>query len=332
MAGIEQIKELVKNHQVPKVLGLGGSEQALINEALITLRATFLAESNASLNHHRYTIGENLPDSWLLEAKTIPFLASSRLIEIHDAEKLNANNINDILVYMSNPADFSIIVLVFSKIDKRSKIISALEQQKALFEFSALTNTEILSTIKNFAKAYNIIINTNTINFLMMLLDNDLMAIKEALKKLSLAHENQEISIEHISQQIISNTTADVFKLARFISEGDLKESLYGLGLLRQSQENAIKFLAVLMWQFRVLLHIRHCLDRAMNEWDIRKEVAVYGDRFNWMLKIAKKRTLTFHSNRLTRLLQCDIALKSQKIAEPLTLIEKVVYQSVVGA
>ncbi len=69
-----------------------------------------------------------------------------------------------------------------------------------------------------------------------------------------------------------------------------------------------------------------------MVEWDIRKEVSVYGDRFSWMLKIAKKRTISFHINRLTKLVQCDVALKSQKIAEPLTLIEKVIYQSAIGA
>lgn len=79
------------------------------------------------------------------------------------------------------------------------------------------------------------------------------------------------------------------------------------------------------------MLHIRHCVDQNMAEWDIRKEVSVYGERFSWMLKVAKKRTISFHSNRLTRLLQCDLALKSQKISEPLTLIEKVLYQSAVG-
>lgn len=73
---------------------------------------------------------------------------------------------------------------------------------------------------------------------------------------------------------------------------------------------------------------MRDCVDRNLQEWDIRKEVSVFGDRFTWMLRVAKKRTIAFHINRLARLLQCDVFLKSQKTSDPLSIIEKVVYQS----
>jgi hypothetical protein len=99
------------------------------------------------------------------------------------------------------------------------------------------------------------------------------------------------------------------------------------LAIIR-SQENALKFLGVLIWQFRVLVHIRHCLDKGMVDWDIRQEVSIYGDRFLWMLKVAKKRTIAFHIGRLTKLLSCDLTLKSQKTAEPFNVIERLIYQS----
>jgi len=333
MAAIEQIIQLVKNHQVPKVIALGGLEQAMLDEALAMLRVFVLAGGDESLNHHRYSVGmgESLVDSWLSSAKTAPFLAPKRLIEIHNAEKLTPNDVAEILEYVKNPADFSVLILVFSKIDKRSKLVSALEQQKALFEFSLSNNAEILALVARDVKKYNIKINAEASNFLVMLLDNDMVAIREAIKKLSLVYENTEISLEQVLAQVTGKAMPDVFKLARLMSEGDIKSSLYSLGLLRQNQENAIKFLGVLTWQFRVLVHIRHCVDKGMTEWDIRKEVSVYGDRFSWMLKVAKKRTISFHINRLTKLVQCDLALKSQKITEPLTLIEKVLYQSAVG-
>lgn len=331
MIAIEQIKQLVKNHQVPKILALGGAEQALLDEALAMLRVYILAGGDESLNHHRYDVSDNLPDSWLSSAKTAPFLAPKRLIELSNAEKLASGDNIELLEYIKNPADFSVLILVFGKLDKRSKLISALEQQNALFDFSPATTSEILALVVRDFKSYNIKISSEAINFLIMLLDNDLIAIREIVKKLSLVYENSEISLEQVAAQIAGNALPDVFKLARSMSEGDIKSSLYTLGLLRQNQENAIKFLGVLMWQFRVLLHIRHCVDKNMSEWDIRKEVSVYGDRFNWMIKVAKKRTISFHINRLTKLIQCDLALKSQKISEPLTLIEKVLYQSAVG-
>lgn len=332
MAGIEQIKHLVKNHCVPNIVALGGSEQALLDESLALLRQEVLGESNDGLNHHSYTVGESLPDSWLSSVKTAPFLAARRLIEIHGADKLDAHDVSELIEYISNPADFSVLIIIFHKLDKRNKLVQALEQQKILIEFSAATHNEIVALVKYELEKYKMSSREEAINLLIVLLDNDLIAIKAALEKMSLVLEHQELSLDHIAEHIVDAQMPDVFRLARFMSEGDLKASLQTLGMLRQAQENAIKFLGVLIWQFRVLVHIRSCLDQGMQEWDIRKAVSVYGERFVWMLKVAKKRTITFHINRLTKLIQCDVALKSQKISEPLTLIEKVVYQSAVGA
>ncbi len=155
-----------------------------------------------------------------------------------------------------------------------------------------------------------------------------MLALRSALEKLSLIYEKSTPSLEEIAEQIMGEGALDVFLLARIISEGQLKKALIELNRLRDKQENALKFLGVLQWQFRVLLHIRDCLDRGVQEWDIRKEVGVFGDRFNWMLQLAKKRSFSFHFNRLSRLLQCDTFLKSQKTSDPFSIIEKVVYQS----
>lgn len=332
MAGIEQIKQLVKNHCVPNILALGGNEQSLLDEALALIRQEILQTNDNGLNYNNYIVGENLPDSWLSSVKTVPFLASRRLVEIHGAEKLAAHDVAALLEYISNSADFCVLLIIFGKLDKRNKLVTGLEQQKMLYEFSVATQSEIVSIAKLELGKFNIKLNQEAVNLLILLLDSDLIAIKAAIRKMSLVFEGQEISVEQVAEHITDASMPDVFKLARFISEGNLKASLHTLGLLRKAQENALKFLGVLIWQFRVLVHIRSCVDQGMQEWDIRKEVSVYGDRFSWMLNVAKKRGMSFHINRLTKLVQCDLALKSQKISEPLTLIEKVIYQSAVGS
>jgi DNA polymerase III delta subunit len=310
-------------------MALGGTEHALLSEALALLKSEVLANGDETLNYHRFGAEDNRPDLWLSCAQTAPFLARERFIEVHNAEKINT--IKEITEYLGNPSDFAVLVFIFSKLDKRNKLVSLFEQQKILFEFSPPNSGEIESIVLTYIKNHNIKISSDAVSFLIMTLDHDLSSLREAIKKLSLVYQDSELSLEQVAQHITGNALPDVFKLARAMSEGDIKTSLYTLGVLRHHQENAVKFLGVLIWQFRIFVHIRHCLDRGMADWDIRKEVSVYGDRFTWMLKIAKKRNASFHSNRLTRLLQCDLALKSQKIAEPLTLIEKVVYQSAVG-
>src|SRR5262249_10792157 len=152
--------------------------------------------------------------------------------------------------------------------------------------------------------------------------NKDLLAIKSALGKLGLLFEGREILIDDIEQNLMAHGDQDVFKLARSISEGKLSEALFTLGLLRKAQENAVKFLGVLTWQFRVVLQIRHGLDQGLSESEMERRVSVFGERFRWMAAVARKKTITFHIHRLTKLLECDAALKSLNLKEPFNLIE----------
>lgn len=327
MAHIEHLKELVKNLRFPKAFGLGGGEALLIDDALAQLRLLQKKDDPAGLNHHRYTLEEVHVSLAIHTLQTPPFAATYRLVEVQSAEKLDAHDLESLLAYIDNPAPDAILVLIFAKVDKRNKLWQALSERQLFFS-AEISAKDIGTFIRAEAQKVGLKLNAELEAFLAMSFDNDLLAIKSTLKKLALTKEAQSLSLEEALLQVSGTGMQDVFKLARSISEGELGAALKTLALVRH-QENALKLLGVLTWQFRVLLHIRHCLDAGMADWDIRKEVSVYGDRFSWMLRVAKKRTIAFHINRLTRLLQCDLALKSQKTAEPFNMIERVVYQSV---
>lgn len=327
MAFIEHLKQLVKNRQVPRVLALGGNEQALIDDALIMLKELHRAEDPDGLNYHRYSASEKTFRDLLTTLETPPFLSQNRYVELTDAEKFDGTAIDQLILYIKNPAPFSVFVLIFSKVDKRNKLFNILQEEK-LFYTAEIDEKELSEYIKTEAQHYGMVIDNEVSSYMLAACDSDLLSIKTLLKKLSLSFENKSVSLEDALLHMAGEGMPDVFKLARLIAEGDLKASLKALALIRE-RENAVQFLGVLIWQFRVLLHIRHSLDRGMKDWDIRKEVSVYGDRFSWMLRVAKKRVILFHINRLTRLLKFDLMLKTQKIAEPWTLIERAVYQSV---
>lgn len=331
MMGIDQIKQKVKNQKLGHVVALGGSDRALIDDAIDYLRQTFINEASKDLNFQKLVVGEDDLTDVITNLYTAPFLASKRFIEIHGPENLSAALSKDVLNYINDPCPTSLAVLVFSKIDKRSKLVSNLTKNDQLFLFDIPSEGEQVSYIVKLAKSHGFKIKENVAQFLAVLTNNDTLAMKEALKKLSLQFEGGEVSIENIEQHIADSKEQDVFLLARLICQGDLSQALLKLAQLRAQKENAIKFLGVLMWQFRTVLHIRHCLDKGMPEWDIRREVSVFGERFSWMAIIAKKRHITFHMKRLTRLIECDRSIKSLNISDHLNLIEKVVYQSAIG-
>lgn len=321
---IEQIKKKVKN----LIIALAGEERALIDDALVCIRDEVLPKEDRALNHLRLMVGEDDLDV-VSTLNTLPFLAEKRLVELHNAEKIKAENV-ELLNYLDNPAPFSVLVLVFNKIDKRNKFVSALASKDLLVNFEVKGESDRLKLIINEAKIAGLLFDQKTANFLNVLTAGDLLAIKSAIKKLSLNFSGA-VTINDIEQHVVNESAQDVFLLARMISEGNLSSALLTLDRLRKSDENAIKFLGVLAWQFRILLHIRHCQEQKLNDWDTRKLVGVFGDRYEWMAQVAKKKNLSFHINRLTKLIECDRLLKSLNSKEPYNLIEKLVYQSAIG-
>lgn len=327
---IQQLKEKVNKEGLPLVLALAGEERAFIDEALVFLRQEALANDTTGLNHHKITIGEQDHSEMMTVLNTLPFLAKQRLVEIHQSEKLTSNEVTALIEYLKNPCPTTILLLLFTKIDKRNKLVNNLINLKFLMEFENPKAQELIKAIIQEAGIHNIKITSQVAHFLALTTQNNLLSAKTELSKLALIFSGQELSIENIEEHL-AKSDGDVFLLVRFISEGKLSDALLALNYLRKNQESALKFLGLLAWQFRSLAHIRHCLDRNMAEFDIRKEVGVFGDRFSAMVFVAKKKTIEFHLHRLTRLLECDHALKSLSLKDPFTLIEKIIYQSAVG-
>jgi|GEM_PF-2310211 len=332
MNGIDHFVQKVKKHGfLPPVIALGGEERALIDEAVAFLRRESLTESSAQLNHQKFIAGEHDLSQIGAMLNIVPFLGKKRVLEIHQSEKLRSNEIATILDYLKNPCSTSLLILMFDKVDKRNKFISSLMDMNLLFVFAINDKNELEKFIINETASHGLIMSNQVASVLALVLNDDLVAIKSAVAKLSLLFKDRAVSIDDIEEHVVTHGEQDVFLLARHISEGRLADALCILAMLRSSKECPIKFLGLLAWQFRTLVHIRHCLDSNLAESDIRKAVVVFGDRFLWMQRVAKKGTLEFHIGRLTRLLECDRALKTLNVADRFNLVEKVVYQSVVG-
>lgn len=314
----------------PKVVGIGGKERSLVDDAIFFIRERALSKDLAALNHQRFLAPDDDLSSLSGTLETVPFLSERRLLEIHGADRIDAATSSYLLSYVKNPSPQSLLMLIFNKVDKRNKLVSTLFDQGWFLLFDLDSDDDRLGLMVERASSLGLELSRPAQQCLLMMADGDLLLINGVLDKLALTFSGDEITVEDIEQHMVGAFAKDVFLLARYISEGNLSDALIALGRLREGQESPLKFLGVLIWQFRTLLKIRHCLEQGLNDWEIRKRASVYGERYAWMQQAAKKKNKAFHQNRLTRLMECDLLLKTTAI-EPFSLIERVIYQSVVG-
>lgn len=330
MLDINQLKQKVKTNTLPAFIAIGGKEKSLQDDIIKYIRTYFLSKSNADLNHIKVDFIDKDFTGLIENLYTMPFLAEKRFAEIHSAEKLSDENLEELKKYFDNPSQSSFLLICFDKFDKRNKVVNFFSKLNVLYEFDELSDKELLNKIILYAKDYDLLIDENIANFLAETLDKDILLIKNFFAKIAPLFSGR-ISLEKILPFLSESLSLDVFLLVKSISEGNLEKSLFLLNKLRDTKENPIKFLGLLLWQFRVIVHIRHSLDANMSEWDVRKTVGVFADRYEWMSKVAKKNTVEYHIMRLTRLIKVDEALKSINSHDQFMFIEKAIYQSCIG-
>jgi DNA polymerase III delta subunit len=233
--------------------------------------------------------------------------------------------------YIENPSASSYLVLCFDKFDKRSSLVTLLTKAQIMFECQPLSEREVVDLMVQEAKACGLRLSRSAAQLMVGFLESDLLACRQALEKLRLSLGSGEVAEDDVLKHITEVGAPDAFALVRAIAEGNLKEALAGLMGMRNALESPLKFLGLLQWQMRILVSLKHYLDQGLPEFEAGRAAGIFGDRLGWMVKIARKKNMSFHTARLTRILAADSALKSVNSAYPYNFIEKVVYQCAVG-
>ena len=327
----EILKQKIKNLNPPPVIVIIKNDSLFAQNFINDIKNMFFSFILSDLNYKKIDYTDYKMSNIILELNTMPFLSSHKFVELINPNKIDENDLKIINKYFENPHKYSILFVVFDYLDKRTKLYNFFSKLEFFYDFNSDNNKEAINHIFKLSKELKIDIDEELANFLFSYYEKDLFVIKSFLEKLSLTKDKLCINMGNINSFLISNDKIDPFVLVKNIAQGNLSESLLGLELLRLAKESPIKFLALLMWQFRVIVQIRELLDNGLSDWDIRKQVNVYNERYEWMSKIALKKTLDFHISRMTRLLAIDEMLKSSSIKDPFIWIEKIIYQSCFG-
>lgn len=110
---------------------------------------------------------ETPPAGIVLDAQTLPFLASRRVILVRHAERYNTDSGAGVLLdYLAAPNESTVLMLLANKIDKRTKFFKACEKVGAVIECPALVRGEVEQWLRAEAKARHRSIDTDAIRAL----------------------------------------------------------------------------------------------------------------------------------------------------------------------
>jgi len=238
-----------------------GQEKLLLEEALERLKKKLSGEIDLTLNYEEFRGPETNSDAILRVANTIPFFGSKRLIVVKEVDKLTVSD--DFLDYIDNPSEFTHLVLMADKIDKRSKLFKITNKKGYAYEYKPPGQKELPKWIKEKFLKEGKKITEDAVRYICLNVDNDLMRIQNEVEKVCLYYQDKKTlnsaDIEILVEKSSENT---IFELVDLIGRRKEGEALKVLNNLIENGQPVPFLFHMMLRQFRLLLKTKVLLDK----------------------------------------------------------------------
>lgn len=203
------------------------------------------------------------------------------------------------------------------------KLFTFLNQQPYSQEFKILTDSQLMSFIKNEAANYEKKISAPAASLLINLTGNDLWSIASDLKKLSFYAAGDTITPEEVKTMVTGLYDENIFGLTDALSAKNKKLAATLLAEQYAAGSSDEYLIAMLIRQFKILLQIRVALDNRINPADLATQLKLHPYVAKKGILQTKNFTSLSLKDYLNRLIQLDFANKTGRgdVKTELTLL-----------
>jgi len=127
-------------------------ESFLADQAVDRFVDRYMPPEYRDLAYAAFYADETSPQQIVMEAETLPFLTERRVILVRNAERFNTESAAErLLSYLETPCETTILLLVASRIDKRTKFYRACEKAGKIVECPELNAREAEDWVRSVA-------------------------------------------------------------------------------------------------------------------------------------------------------------------------------------
>lgn len=320
---IHQLKE-----KVFPIYVFFGDEEFFIHEALSTVKACLLRDSDPGVSLIEFEGDEVTGGTLFDELRTVPFFASkNKVIVVEDADKFVEKNRQTLEKYLQAPASHSNLVLICSKWDKRTKLATLADKVGASVECKKLKDHQLSGWINARAKFYKKTITAKASQILIDNVGNNLAILNKHLEKLSIyLGDRAAIDEKDIETLVGIDRNRTVFELTESVAQRDTISALKILDQMLTHGEDSVKIISLLAWQMKRLWRAKQMVNQGVVESKIASELQVipfFAKRFFEQVKLFTEEDLT---RKYALLLETDIKSKTSSFNTQL-LLELLVYK-----
>lgn len=308
-----------------------GTESYLMNEFTERLVEKLTEPEHRDMAVIRFDTGETPLDGIIEEAETLPFLVPSKIIFVRDSvlfasgkESARVEHRPErLLAYMAQPSETTVLVFLVSheKLDERKKSVKTAKSGHAVITFAPLPAEELQQWLFKRASKQGRTLVPQAAEELLRRVGTDMHVLAAETDKLCL-HAGAEgtVTVAAVRDLVPVSTEQNVFRLTEELAALRTQEAITLYYDLLKQREEPIKLMALLVRQFRNMLHVKELGSQGYSPQQMAGQLSLHP----YAVKITAEQARKFSQERLASLLSeladLDYAMKTGRIEKTLGL------------
>lgn len=196
----------------------------------------------------------------------MPFLSERRLVIVRNVDKLDAAALERLAGYAKDPAPYTCLVLVATKIAKNSKLYRAVAATGVAYEYAAPKRSEYAGEVVKLLRERGKTIAMPVAQLLVDVVGRDLRRLDiEAMKLATYVDAADRVSADDVKAVAAASAEASVFELTDAVGERGVTTALRVLRRLLDAGETPLGVEAMLARHVRALIGARALADRGVS-------------------------------------------------------------------
>ena len=299
---------------IKPVYVISGETGRLRDAQLAQLREQVLAGCDWTMCRRTFDGSEADIGEVLDELRTLPFLGSRRVVEIHQADRFANDHRQALEEYLASPSTTGVLVFVLDKpLAGNLRLTKAIKKIGQCYSVGGAKRQDIPRALAVLAKdTYGKVLEHDAAQMLQELVGESLNRLAEELEKLSLyVGERPKITVEDVLVLVGQNRELSAFEMIDALVRQDPAKAMQLLErILAQDRSGEYTIIGMLGWYIRRLRKAQVLLAKGLNDGQICNQVRVWYRKSEFMRQV---RQMKPESLRLAckQLMEADRAVKT---------------------
>lgn len=223
-------------------------------------------------------------------ASTMPFGPGARVVVVRDADGLEESDRKAILEYMADPSPTTRLLLLFDKLDKRSRLFREAHNRGWVRTCSSLAEGKLMRWLREKARdEYGKDLPEDAARLLVDLAGTDMSTLANELEKLSLyVGDRRRVRLEDVEEIVVSTRQHDIWGLVEAIADKDESRALHIYSRLMRRKSDVYGMPGLMRWNLNRIWLVKAMLEKGASQRDISSRLKVGSYKLNDLIKKAR--------------------------------------------